>query len=126
MFLIGIFGTGSKAVPAGETGETACPVCGSRVRFHVTQKYGYAHVFFIPLLKYGAVWFATCPSCASMFEVSAEYAKRLDADPSLAPPAGSLRLLRDNLGVRCTSCGAGAGPEDQFCRRCGRSLKGRG
>lgn len=122
MFMIGIFGVGSKAVPAGEAGETACPVCGKRVRLHFTKKYDYVHFFFIPFLKYGAVWFATCPNCASMFEASSEFAKRLEETPALVPPESALRLIRDNFGAVCLSCGSPVDPSDQFCRRCGQSL----
>ena len=122
MFFIGIFGTDAKVVPVGQIPEVSCPVCGRTVTFNVCRRYSYFHAFFIPLFKFGSIYLATCPSCASVFELDPELGKRLAHGEQISVGKENLRLLKSNLVPRCPACGAPQVEGSLFCNRCGAKL----
>ncbi len=122
MFLIGIFGSNSKVVPAGQISGTICPVCGKSGTFHLCRHYDYLHAFFIPLVRFHSVYIATCPSCASVFELSQELGKAAEQGEAVHASAESLTLLRNNFGRRCPVCGAEQSSGSLYCNQCGAKL----
>ena len=99
MFFLGIFGANSKVVPAGQVSAAACPACGETASLSVCRRYSYVHFFFIPLVKYDSVYLATCPRCASVFELDPALGRRLAHGGEITVPPGGLRLY-------CNRCGA--------------------
>lgn len=68
MFFIGLFGVGAKAEPAGRI-YAGCRCCHSPGPLQLSRKYQYFHAFFLPLFRFHSQYFATCPACASIYEV---------------------------------------------------------
>ena len=122
MFFIGIFGSDSKVVPVGQISGVVCPVCGKTVSMSVCRSYSYIHFFFIPVIKYHSVYIATCPQCASVFELSAETGKQIQHGGLAEARPGDLKLLRSNLVPRCPACGAAQSEDSLFCNKCGATL----
>ena len=119
MFFIGIFGTNSKVVPAGQFSGTNCPVCGKNGTFHICRHYNYLHAFFIPLFRYHN---STCPSCASVFELPPEKGKAAERGETIHVSKEELRVLRNNARLRCPICGAEQSEGSNFCSHCGAKL----
>ena len=122
MFFIGIFGCDSKVVPVGRISGAPCPVCGGGGPLSVCRSYSYFHAFFLPLVKYHSHYIATCPGCASAFELDPELGRRLGRGEAVTCAAGDLRLLRDNHAPRCPACGAPQPAGSLFCNQCGAKL----
>lgn len=122
MFFIGLFGTNFKVSPAGYVQAGCCPCCGSDKPFHLARKYQYLHAFFIPLYKFHATYFATCPNCASIFEADERLGKDAEQNGTAHARQGTLRLLQNNYRPACPHCAALLGADDHFCRNCGRPV----
>ncbi|MEG1773623.1 MAG: zinc ribbon domain-containing protein [Oscillospiraceae bacterium] len=113
MFLIA--GSSAKAEATGYL-ETPCPICGCTRPLHLGRRYQYIHLFFLPLYKYDIHTFATCPDCASVFELPSQPKGRE------APDGSGLRLVQNHHRKICPGCGKAADSDDAFCRGCGRKL----
>lgn len=122
MFFIGLFGTNFKVEQAGYINVASCPCCGGNKKLHLARKYNYFHAFFIPLFKFGSSYFATCPDCASVFEVTDELGDRAYSNGTADAHPNELHLLQNNSRPRCPSCGAPLDGSDNFCRNCGNKL----
>lgn len=122
MFFIGIFGTDAKVVPVGQISGVPCAACGRQADFSVCRQYSYVHAFFIPLVKYGISYLATCPHCASVYELNPESGKRMLRGEPVHPSPSDLHLLKNNCVPRCASCGAPRQQGDVFCSKCGTKL----
>ena len=122
MFFLGIFGANSKVVPAGQVSAAACPACGEMASLSVCRRYSCVHFFFIPLVNYDSVYLATCPRCASVFELDPALGRRLAHGGEITVPPGGLRLLRNNVLPRCPACGAPQQKDSLYCNRCGAKL----
>lgn len=120
MFFFGVFGVGDKMRELSAA-ELPCPACGRSAQFHISKQFSYFHFFFIPLLRWGGRFFATCPLCASAFEVNPEAGKNAEKDGTPIR-ASDLFLLRNNAVGLCPGCGAHNPPGSAYCNRCGRSL----
>lgn len=122
MFFIGIFGTDAKVVPVGQISGVPCTACGRQADFSVCRQYSYVHAFFIPLVKYGISYLATCPHCASVYELNPESGKQMLHGEPVHPSPSDLHLLKNNCVPRCASCGAPRQQGDVFCSKCGTKL----
>ena len=122
MFFIGIFGVDSKVVPVGEISGQVCPICKKTVNMHVCLRYSYFHAFFLPLVKYDKHYIATCPGCASVFELPREIGDRLKRHESVAVNPHDLLLLKSNHIPACPVCGAPQTEGSVFCNKCGAKL----
>ncbi len=123
MFFIGLFGTNFKVRQAGYLQAGRCPCCGSEEPFHVARKYQYLHAFFVPLYKFHSTYFATCPKCASIFEVDERIGKDAEREGTAQAAPGALHLLQNNHRPACPACAALLGADDRFCRSCGRPVE---
>lgn len=121
MFFIGLFGLHAKVQPAGQI-NAACRCCHAKGPLQLSRKYQYFHAFFIPLLKFHSQYFATCPHCASIFEVAPSVGEQARRTGTADAAPDQLHLLQDNTRRFCPGCRAVIEPEDQFCRRCGARL----
>lgn len=122
MFFIGIFGTNSKVVPAGQISATTCPVCGKTGSFHICRSYNYFHAFFIPLFRFHNSYVATCPSCASVFELDSEKGKAVEHGETVHVSKNELHLIRSNASLCCPVCGTEIKPGSHYCSNCGTKL----
>lgn len=86
------------------------------------RKYDYFHAFFIPLVKYGAVYWATCPKCASVFSLRKEVGDAIHQGKMIPIEEQDLELVRNNYLPSCPACGAPQVPGSLFCNRCGAKL----
>lgn len=121
MFFIGLFGVGAKAEPAGRI-YAGCRCCHSPGPLQLSRKYQYFHAFFLPLFRFHSQYFATCPACASIYEVEPSAGDRARREGQAAAALEQLHLLQDNSRRFCPHCRAPISPDDQFCRRCGERL----
>ena len=121
MFFIGLFGVGAKAEPAGRI-YAGCRCCHAPGPLQLSRKYQYFHAFFLPLFRFHSQYFATCPSCASIYEVEPSAGDRARREGQAAAAPEQLHLLQDNSRRFCPHCRAPISPDDQFCRRCGERL----
>lgn len=121
MFFIGFFGIDSKVKPAGYLAVTGgCPCCGSGQKLHLARRYQYFHAFFIPLVKFHSSYLATCPDCASVFEVSEAAGSDCEKNGTAQCGESELNLLQNNLRPRCKGCGTALSGDEHFCPSCGR------
>lgn len=123
MFFIGLFGTNFKVESAGYVQAGRCPCCSSEEPFHLARKYQYLHAFFIPLFKFQSSYFATCPKCASIFEVSDTIGKEAEQNGTARATQGALHLLQNNYRPACPHCAALLASNDHFCRNCGKPVE---
>jgi hypothetical protein len=121
MFFVGIFGMNAKHEQAGYL-SARCPVCGCEDPLHVIRRYNYIHFFFIPVIRFGTSYLATCPQCASVYAVpkdigdEARRTGHAHADPAV------LTLIENNRRKTCRRCGALLDDDDSFCRKCGEPV----
>jgi len=122
MFFFGIFGVSSAVKPAG-TAAGVCPVCGGAVQFSLARSYSYFHFFFLPLFRFGIQYFATCPGCASVFEVPRQTGDDILHGRLSRLDASQLRLVKNSRapGV-CPRCGRSNPPGSGYCNGCGAPL----
>lgn len=123
MFFIGLFGTNFKVKSAGYLRVQGCPCCGSTELLHLARKYQYFHAFFVPLFKFHSSYFATCPKCASVFEVNEDIGKEAEQNGTAQADDGTLHLLQNNYRPSCPHCAAILGIHDRFCRNCGKPVE---
>lgn len=123
MFFIGIFGTNAKVKAVGYLQSEGCTCCGSQKSLHLARKYQYFHAFFIPLFKFHSSYFATCPDCASIFEVSNTLGKHTEQNGTAKAYSSDLHLLQNNYRPACAQCAALLGAHDHFCRNCGKPVE---
>lgn len=122
MFFIGLFGTNFRVAPAGYIQAGCCRCCNSEEALHLTKKHHYFHAFFVPLFKFQSSYFATCPKCASIFEVSDILGKKTEQNGTARAAQGMLHLLQNNYRPACPHCAALLGSDDHFCRNCGKAV----
>lgn len=122
MFFIGFFGVNGNAKPAGQLSVGRCPVCGSEKPLAVTHRYQSFHAFLIPLFRFHSEYFATCPHCASLFDVPDWCGKAAERDGVFTTDAANITLLRRPSAKCCPGCGAPVDRTDAFCRSCGHPL----
>ena len=123
MFFIGLFGTNFKVESAGYLQHEGCPCCGEKAPLHLARKYQYFHAFFVPLFKFGSAYYATCPTCASVFEVSDALGKNAEQNGTAKAYDTDLHLMQNNYRPACPQCAALLGAHDRFCRNCGRPVE---
>ncbi|MFV0498283.1 MAG: zinc-ribbon domain-containing protein [Candidatus Fimivivens sp.] len=122
MFFIGLFGTNFKVNSVGYIQAGHCPCCGSGKSFHLAKKHHYFHAFLLPLYKFQSSYFATCPKCASIFEVSDILGKEVEQNGTAHTAQGALRLLQNNYRPACPHCAALLRSSDHFCPNCGKAV----
>lgn len=125
-----IAGTGNKLKPCGRLpGAVPCPGCGGMEPPVVSKSYGYLHLFFLPLWRYGVTYLATCPSCGATRELNPIKGRELEERGTTVLSPGDLAEIRDPLpawdGRYCTHCGGTLAPGDRFCARCGAPRRGK-
>lgn len=118
-----IMGSDGKVQPLGNV-SAACARCGRRGMFSLCKSYQYIHLFFIPVFRYHVQYIATCPGCASVYEVEKEAGKAVEKGQLTALPSSALTLLRGNSGGGgvCPRCGAANPQGSVFCNQCGGRL----
>lgn len=118
-----IIGSDGKVQQVGMV-EALCPGCGRRGTFALCKCYEYIHLFFIPVFRYHVRYIATCPGCASVYEVEKEAGKAVEKGQLTALPSSALTLLRGNGGGNgvCPRCGAANPQGSVFCNQCGGRL----
>ncbi len=117
-----IMGTDGKVQQAG-TAEALCPQCGRRGTFVLCKCFEYVHLFFTPVFRYHVRYIATCPGCASAYQVEQEAGKAVEKGRLTALPASALTLLRGGNGSgTCPQCGAANPQGSLFCNQCGGRL----
>ncbi len=122
MFFIGLFGINSDAKASGSIRVGRCPVCGGERPLSVTRTWQNFSAFFVPLVRFHNRYYATCPGCASLFEIPEDLGKRAGRERVCQADASQLTLLRRGGERRCPSCGGRIDEADSFCRNCGFRL----
>jgi Zn finger protein HypA/HybF involved in hydrogenase expression len=101
------------------TGE--CPACGGEKLFLVKKSQALS-IFFIPVVKFGGEYLATCGTCASVMELHKEAGKRAEKDLHTTLSAHEMRVIKNNAGHRCSQCGRRVYEDESYCPGCGHKL----
>ena len=117
-----IMGINAKVSEAGALHLPNCPVCGGAAPFHIARRYQYFHLFFLPLIPFNSHYMATCPGCASIFEIPKEVGDQARKNGFADASVDQLFLIHGSYHRNCPGCGAELDEGDNFCRRCGTSL----
>ena len=116
-----IMGTDAKVRQLGSVGA-ACPRCGRSAAFSLCKCYSFIHLFFIPIFRYHVRYIATCPGCASVYEVAPEAGRAVEKGQKNSLLPSELTLVRDGGAGVCPGCGAQVPPGSAYCNRCGTRL----
>lgn len=119
MFLIA--GLSPKISHVGSV-DGHCPACGSKGKLFVVKQSQALSLFFIPLLKFGGEYLATCGRCASVMEVEREAGKRTERDLGTSLKAGEMQVVKNNYGPTCSACGRRVYSDQSYCPGCGEKL----
>lgn len=121
MFFFGIMGISSAVKEAGSFGAV-CPLCGGQRQMHLVRSFSYFHFFFIPIFRFDQHYYATCPGCAGVFEVSKAVGESVRRGETAAVSAGELQTVKNNMEGLCPGCGHRNPAGSTYCNRCGRAL----
>jgi len=116
-FMFFIIGVTPKIKSIG-TGNGDCPACGKSVNFHLRKKSSVLTLFFIPLIPFGGAYRATCSNCDSIMSLSKERGKDFENGNKIIHDS-DLKILQNNVGAVCKSCGAKIIVNQNFCYHCG-------
>lgn len=121
MFLI--FGTtqGKKSFGFRFCRYLACCAQGGNMEVFCT--YTAFTLFFLPLFRYGKRYFAACPQCGVVYEMSVEEGKRLSRDPSAQIDPNNLFIVQDSYKKTCPSCKSSVNGDCLYCPYCGARLR---
>jgi hypothetical protein len=119
-FIVGITdGSGSLGVRRCRA-FSCCGIYGAMAA--VTCVYQQFTLFFIPLFRFGKRYFATCPQCGTVYELSREEGKRIARDPAAEINPDRMYAVRRASGRVCPNCHAAVDPSAHFCPNCGTKL----
>ena len=118
-----IMGSDGKVQPLGSFAGI-CPSCGRQGAFNLCKCFEYIHLFFIPVFRYHIRYIATCPGCASVFQVDSEAGRAAEKGRLAQLPASAITLIRGGGAVPgvCPRCGARNPQGSAFCNQCGGRL----
>ena len=116
-----IIGISPKHEPLGRA-VCVCPACGKTADLFISKKSSVFTFFFIPLIPFGASYFAECPNCGSVMALSKEKGKAFERNPNIMIYPGDLQILHNNMGPVCPSCGAKIIVSQNYCYHCGDKL----
>ena len=92
MFFIGGYGHRVKDI-GPHPGK--CPVCGHN-RLHITRHSDAFSAFFITLFQLNQVYWAVCPHCASVMELTPETGRKTEGNTFYPIRRKDLRVLQNN------------------------------
>lgn len=125
MFFIGIFGVKQGHKEIGTENNVICPECGHLTRLSVVRQSTYFHIFFIPIFKWNARYFAKSLCCGQAFELNAEAGKEFEDGKSSVISQRDLQRIGPQIStglVTWGSCGANVENSYRFCPHCGNPL----
>ena len=102
--------------------NVVCPACGRRADLQISKEYSVFTLFFIPLIPFGASYYAHCAGCGSVMSLSKDKGKAFEGNPGVVIYDGDLQLIQNNSGPACPSCGAKIIVSQNFCYNCGNKL----
>lgn len=121
MFFIGIFGVESKSKEIKEFNNIICKECGRYGAYKLIKKYSFFHFFFIPIFRWGQEYLLLSRCCNSLFAISKEKGKRLEAGEDLEIDFSDLTLKYNGGGTRISTCPNCRNQVDlsfEFCPHC--------
>ena len=116
-----ILGTNAKTEPLG-TVACPCPRCGRGTVLSLCKSYQYLHLFFLPIFRFHVQYIATCPGCASVYQVETGAGRAVERGERNSLSPHELTLLRSNNSPLCPRCGARNPAGSTFCNQCGERL----
>lgn len=116
-----IMGSDAKIQQLGPVGAV-CSCCGQTLTFSLCKSFSYIHLFFIPVFRYHLRYIATCPGCASVYEVAPEAGKAAEKGKLAVLPMEAMTLVQSHRGGGCPHCGASNPAGSAYCNRCGGRL----
>lgn len=100
-----------------------CPVCGVQDKLFLVRQRQVLSVFFIPVFHFGGGYIATCGKCASVMEISKDAGKAAEKDSDFIIQDHQIKIIKNNVGSRCPSCGRHIYSDQSFCPGCGIKLE---
>lgn len=119
MFLL--IGAGPRVKEIGEGQSMICPSCGRFSRMTTMVERQELRLFFIPVFRWRARYYAKASCCGEMFRVDPEKGRALQhgepvtLEPDDLDPVGGERLA-------CPSCGGFIEASHTYCPHCGERL----
>lgn len=131
MFFFGVFGIENKQKEIRLIQNVVCKACGSMTTYRLIKVYNYFHFFFIPIFKWGEIYYVESRCCASLFEIPREIGRELERGKDIPLNDEYLRQVNTNYGygndfgttIVCHSCGRTIDRSFQFCPHCGNRVK---
>ena len=100
----------------------ACPRCGQYAALEAFMTYTYFMFFFIPLFKWGRVYYVRSTCCGTVWRIPQEKGEAIArgedvtlVPADLTPVGGGGRPIR-----RCPACGYATEEDFAYCPKCGK------
>jgi len=100
-----------------------CPICSNTDEFYIVMTYSCFSLFFIPIFKFNKRYFLKSANCASVCEISKEYANRLIEKEDTLDPFKIPFFTNYRKEKYCENCGFKTSEDYVYCPKCSTRLK---
>jgi hypothetical protein len=130
MFFFGIFGIESKEKELRFIQNVICKACSSMSTYRLIKVYNYFHFFFIPIFKWGEVYYVEARCCRAVFEIDKEVGRKLETGGDIPLTDADLRQAYTGSHSHgyanervCHTCGRNVDSSYSYCPYCGNKMK---
>lgn len=100
------------------------PCCSANgVMAPVTCTFQQFTFFFLPLFRFGKRYFASCPNCGAVYELSADEGKRMEKDYTAEIDPRKMYIIQGAYRRTCPNCNSPVDQNCNYCPNCGASLR---
>ncbi|KRQ87693.1 hypothetical protein ABG79_00494 [Caloramator mitchellensis] len=124
MFFVGILGVETKEEVIKDIYNTICKSCGRISTYRLMCQYNFFHLFFIPIYKWNKKYYLVSRCCDAVFEISEEYASRLQKEKDSVIDDSKLNEVKYGYNrFLCPNCKSVLYDDFNYCPHCGARLK---
>ena len=119
MFLL--VGAGPKVKTIGDGQMMICPSCGRFSRMTPFVEKQEVRLFFVPVLKIRAKYFAKASCCHEIFKLDPEIGRAIERGEPITIDESDLEATGTGT-VTCPECGGIIEDHHRYCPHCGKDL----